>query len=40
MPLAMSAHVVYTALDAENPATTSPLVVQDIIRGAIGFDGL
>jgi beta-N-acetylhexosaminidase len=40
MPLAMSAHVVYTALDAENPATTSPRVVQDIIRGAIGFDGL
>src|SRR4051812_26406190 len=40
MPLAMTAHVVYAALDQENPATTSPRIVADIIRGAIGFDGL
>jgi beta-N-acetylhexosaminidase len=39
MPLAMTAHVVYTAIDAENPATLSATVVRDIIRGAIGFDG-
>jgi beta-N-acetylhexosaminidase len=40
MPLAMTAHVVYTALDPERPATTSPIVIRDIIRGHIGYDGL
>ncbi len=40
MPLAMSAHVVYTAIDPENPATTSQKVVRDYMRGHIGFDGL
>ena len=39
-PWAMTAHVVYTALDADNPATTSKTVIGDIIRGEIGFDGL
>ncbi|MDH3232933.1 MAG: beta-N-acetylhexosaminidase [Alphaproteobacteria bacterium] len=39
-PWAMTAHVVYTALDPDNPATTSKIVVNDIIRGEIGFDGL
>ncbi|GAB4351107.1 MAG: beta-N-acetylhexosaminidase [Oricola sp.] len=40
MPMAMTAHVVYSAVDAERPATTSPRVVEEIIRGEIGFDGL
>jgi beta-N-acetylhexosaminidase len=40
MPLAMSAHVVYTALDPERPATLSPVVIGDVIRGHIGYDGL
>lgn len=40
MPMAMTAHVVYTAIDPEQPATTSAIVVNDIIRGEIGFDGL
>jgi beta-N-acetylhexosaminidase len=40
MPMAMTAHVVYTALDAAAPATTSSRVIADIIRGEIGFDGL
>jgi beta-N-acetylhexosaminidase len=40
MPLAMTAHVVYTALDPTGPATTSARVVAEIIRGHIGFDGL
>ncbi|MGN6549319.1 MAG: beta-N-acetylhexosaminidase [Pararhizobium sp.] len=39
-PMAMTAHVVYAALDADRPATTSPVVIEEIIRGAIGFDGL
>ena len=40
MPLAMTAHVVYTALDSDNPATTSAAVIRDTIRGRIGFEGL
>lgn len=39
LPLAMTAHVVYTALDPANPATTSKTVIDEVIRGFIGFDG-
>jgi beta-N-acetylhexosaminidase len=39
-PIAMTAHVVYEAFDSERPATTSPIVVQKVIRGQIGFEGL
>lgn len=37
---AMSAHVVFSAIDAENPATHSARVIKDIIRGHIGFAGV
>jgi beta-N-acetylhexosaminidase len=40
MPLAMTAHVVYAAIDARRPATTSRKVIREVIRGEIGFDGL
>lgn len=40
MPLAMTAHVVFSALDPHAPATTSRTVVRDVIRGSIGFGGL
>ena len=40
MPWAMTAHVLFQAIDPEAPATTSPTVIRDIIRKAIGFDGL
>lgn len=40
MPLAMTAHVVYGALDPTAPATTSAEVIESIIRRLIGFDGL
>ncbi len=40
LPMAMTAHVVYTAVDPDNPSTTSARVIADIIRGEIGFDGL
>lgn len=40
LPMAMTAHVVYTAIDPDNPATTSAIVIDEIIRGDIGFDGL
>ena len=40
LPIAMTAHVTYLALDPERPATTSRIVIERIIRGEIGFDGL
>lgn len=40
MPWAMTAHVLYTALDGARPATTSPGIVADVVRGEIGFDGV
>lgn len=39
-PLGMTAHIVFNAIDPERPATTSPIVIDRVIRGAIGFDGL
>jgi beta-N-acetylhexosaminidase len=39
-PMAMTAHVIYTAFDRERCATLSPVVIHDIIRTRIGFDGL
>src|SRR5947209_18346856 len=38
-PMGMTAHVVYTAWDADRPASMSPIVIGEIIRGRIGFDG-
>lgn len=38
-PMAMTAHVVYETIDRDHPATTSPKIVGEIIRGEIGFDG-
>jgi beta-N-acetylhexosaminidase len=40
MPLAMTAHVVYSALDPRRPATTSRAVIAGTIRERLGFDGL
>ncbi|MEO1192532.1 MAG: beta-N-acetylhexosaminidase [Pseudomonadota bacterium] len=37
---AMTAHVVYSAVDPDLPATTSPTVMQQVIRGSLGFDGV
>ncbi|MGZ3258857.1 MAG: beta-N-acetylhexosaminidase [Croceibacterium sp.] len=39
-PIGMTAHLRYTAWDAENPATQSEFVVREIIRKRIGFAGL
>jgi beta-N-acetylhexosaminidase len=39
LPIAMSAHIIFTALDAALPATISPIVMR-YIRDEIGFDGL
>ncbi|MGO9390393.1 beta-N-acetylhexosaminidase [Rhodoblastus sp.] len=40
LPAAMTAHVVYEAIDPSQPGTHSRGVVEGIIRGEIGFDGL
>jgi beta-N-acetylhexosaminidase len=40
LPLGMTAHVVYTAIDPIAPATTSVTLVRDVIRGRLGFRGL
>ncbi len=38
--MAMTAHIVYRDIDPEHPATTSRTLVEEVIRGEIGFDGL
>jgi len=40
LPMAMTAHVVFSALDPAQPATTSATIVEQVIRGSIGFQGL
>src|ERR1700754_4188790 len=40
LPMAMTAHVVFSALDTAHPATTSATIVEQVIRGVIGFQGL
>ena len=40
LPFAMTAHVIYPALDPEFPATTSRRVITEIIRGELGVRGL
>jgi beta-N-acetylhexosaminidase len=40
LPMAMTAHVVFTAIDPIAPATVSATIVREVIRGSIGFDGL
>lgn len=39
-PMAMTAHIVYSEIDPKNPATLSSVVIDEIIRGEIGFKGL
>jgi beta-N-acetylhexosaminidase len=40
LPMAMTAHVVFSALDAVQPATTSATIIEQVIRGSIGFQGV
>ena len=39
-PMGMTSHIVFEAWDRDRPATLSPVIVEDIIRQRIGFDGL
>jgi beta-N-acetylhexosaminidase len=38
-PMGMTCHCVYTAWDSERPGSQSPVVIGEVIRGRIGFDG-
>ena len=38
--MGMTSHIVFQAWDAERPAPLSPIVIDQVIRGEIGFDGL
>ncbi len=40
MPWGMTCHLMYPAFDPEHPATHSKIIIKDIIRGFIGFDGV
>ncbi len=40
IPMAMTAHVVFTAIDPAAPVTVSKKAISEVVRGAIGFDGL
>jgi beta-N-acetylhexosaminidase len=40
LPMAMTAHVIFSAFDPVRPATTSATIIAQVIRGLIGFDGL
>jgi beta-N-acetylhexosaminidase len=40
LPMAMTAHVVFSAVDPAHPATTSATMIAQVIRGVIGFQGL
>ncbi|WP_407174622.1 beta-N-acetylhexosaminidase [Bradyrhizobium sp. STM 3562] len=40
LPMAMTAHVVFSVFDSAHPATTSATMVERVIRGVIGFQGL
>ncbi len=39
-PWGMTCHCIYAAIDPERPATRSPTVIAEVIRGEIGFDGV
>lgn len=39
-PMIMTAHIVFSELDADRPATLSPRVVPEILRGELGYDGV
>jgi beta-N-acetylhexosaminidase len=40
LPMAMTAHVVFSAFDPAQPATTSATMINQVIRSVIGFQGL
>ncbi|MCY6380580.1 beta-N-acetylhexosaminidase [Hoeflea prorocentri] len=39
-PMAMTAHVMFSKIDPDRPSTSSPVIIEDVIRKKIGFNGL
>ena len=40
LPIGMNSHAIFADIDRERPASLSPTIHQEIIRGFMGFDGL
>ncbi|WP_062202873.1 beta-N-acetylhexosaminidase [Aureimonas sp. AU12] len=40
LPAGMTAHLLFEAIDPDRPTTLSPVMIGDIIRDRLGFDGL
>jgi beta-N-acetylhexosaminidase len=40
VPMLMTAHVLYPTLDSDRPATLSRMILTDLLRGALRFDGV
>ena len=38
--MAMTSHIIFSALDPERPATLSPIILGDVLRGQLGFEGV
>ena len=38
--IVMTSHIIFSALDPDRPATLSPIILGDLLRGELGFDGL
>ena len=38
--IVMTSHIIFSALDSERPATLSPVILGDLLRGELGFEGL
>ncbi len=38
--IVMTSHIIFSALDPGRPATLSPLILGDLLRGELGFEGL
>jgi len=38
--IVMTSHIIFSALDAERPATLSPIILGDLLRGELGFEGM
>ena len=39
-PLVMTAHILFEALDPEHPATLSKIILRDLLRGQLSYQGL
>ena len=38
--MVMTSHIIFSALDPDRPATLSPVILGDVLRGELGFDGV